>query len=180
MDAGRDGETVMTKSREKDGAQGISGGHALPGGVVDLPSRGLERAVRPPGADRPIDPKRAMVIHLVHGGRNGRPETKGGLWAHTHGLGSYGLPELEIRHVPPMFTRAAGLLLNEVADYLLNSATKPLLVGQRCSLGGSDFLVAKAGPDDGDFWGGARRVQLVSAPLACECCDESGIPGTGP
>lgn len=51
-------------------------------------------------------------------------------WVHTHGLAHFNRPELEIRNVPSLFVAAAGEILNEIADYMLNETDKPVLAGQ--------------------------------------------------
>ncbi len=60
-----------------------------------------------------------MEIHVVTGG-----PARG--WVRTHGLAARGRPELEIRSVPLFLAPAAGRLLNDLADYLLNDAEAPL------------------------------------------------------
>ena len=54
----------------------------------------------------------------------------GGLWLTTKGLGRFGLPELQVRNVPPQLGRAWTRVLNGVASRLLGTwqtlcATRP-------------------------------------------------------
>ena len=79
-----------------------------------------------------LDPRREIELHFVTSG-----PAKG--WLHTHGLAAHGKPELEIRKVPLFLRGAAGAVLNDLADYLLNDATTPLLAGQTVSFGSSSI-----------------------------------------
>lgn len=88
-----------------------------------------------------IDPVEVIQIDAVTNG-----PAKG--WVHTHGLGEFGKPELEIRNVPPMFFGAAAMILNEIADYMLNDAPKPVLAGQTMQLGRSRLKFVKAEADE--------------------------------
>lgn len=62
-----------------------------------------------PVADAPVP---GVTIHHVTDGA----VTKG--WMHTHGMDTFGLPELEIRHVPSYFVDAAARILREACRYL--------------------------------------------------------------
>jgi hypothetical protein len=42
------------------------------------------------------------------------------VWVHTHGMAKLGKPELEVRDVPLLFQAAAGHMVNNLADYILN------------------------------------------------------------
>lgn len=42
-------------------------------------------------------------------------------WVHTHGMITFGLPDLEMRQVPQPLMRAAGHMLLEIADYMVHS-----------------------------------------------------------
>ena len=75
-----------------------------------------------------VDVMEAIQNHAVTTGE----KTLG--WVHTHGMRVYGLPELEIRDVPMMLVPAASMLLNEVADYMLNEDVV-VKVGERMRLG---------------------------------------------
>jgi hypothetical protein len=95
-------------------------------------------------------------------------------WLHTHGLAEHGKPELEIRSVPMFLSSAACSILNDVADYLLNDATRPLLAGETMVLGKSVVLAVASGPDEAAgydplHYEGQVRLRLVDPPAGpCE------------
>ena len=96
-------------------------------------------------------------------------------WVHTHGLSRFGRPELEIRNVPELFFVAAGQLLNEVADYMLNDTDKPVLAGQNMQIGRLTrfrFHEAKADDDAGYDTNHYQvpRLQLLGLQHECAAC----------
>lgn len=119
---------------------------------------------------RRLDPKREIALHLVTSG-----PAKG--WLHTHGLAAHGKPELEMRKVPLFLGRFASGLLNDLADYLLNDATAPLVAGQSVEWAGSSIRVAAGEPDPAAGYGAEHyletRLVLVDPPdseCGCEEC----------
>lgn len=66
---------------------------------------------------------------------HGVPVNHGTIWLHTHGMGAYGKPELEIRDVPAFLVGDATSFLNQVCAYVALEATKPVLLGQSMALG---------------------------------------------
>lgn len=122
-----------------------------------------------PGRQR-LEPKREIVLHHVTDG-----PAKG--WLHTHGLAAHGKPELEIRNVPSFFAAAGGELLNDLADYLLNDASAPLLAGELLHWGAVTIRVLAASPDaDGGYdpahYDGCNRLVLVDPPDTVSACEE--------
>lgn len=119
-----------------------------------------------------IDVQKAIDLHIVTEGH----ATKG--WVHTHGMSKFKLPELEIRNVPLFLAGAAGNLVNDIADYLLNSGKK-VSVGETMDVGGSLGLIRlqKSIPIKGDEEHFAdERWEIVSAmdgTCACPNCKVS-------
>lgn len=112
-----------------------------------------------------------VMVHMITNGEH----TKG--WVHTHGMARFGLPELEVRGLPLFMMAAAGHLINEIADYMLNE--KEVKLGENFGLG--RFVVvqlAKLDPIPGDeehFQD--ERWALIDPPGAegaCECCAQEG------
>jgi hypothetical protein len=73
--------------------------------------------------------------------------------------------------------RPACALLNEIADYLLNHAAKPLLAGQTMLLGNEVILFVESGPDedagyDPFHYANCVRLRLVDPPPHPCDCDE--------
>ncbi len=140
------------------------------------PSRRSNAARR---ARRPLDPRREVVIHHVTDG-------PGAGWLHTHGLSVHGKPELEIRSVPLFLGRHASALLNEIADYLLNEATAPLLAGQTMQCGRSVIQFVEGRPEPGagydpEHYLNCVRLVLVDPPdagCACERCASERARGS--
>jgi hypothetical protein len=117
---------------------------------------------------RRLDPRREVVLeYTVDGPARG--------WLHTHGLARHGVPELELRNVPRFLRGPACALLNEVADYLLNRATRPLLPGQTMLLGRDVLLFVESGPDeragyDRLHYEGCVRLRIIDPPPGpCDC-----------
>jgi hypothetical protein len=115
-----------------------------------------------------IDVNKAITVDMVTDG-----PAKG--WVHTHGLAKFGRPELEIRAVPTLFCPSAGAILNEVADYMLNTALRPVRAGQTMELG--RFLLLRFHPAHADDAAGydsnhyeVQRLRVDALDMACECC----------
>jgi hypothetical protein len=70
--------------------------------------------------------KEIEVHHITDGKAYG--------WVHTHGLAKHNQPELEIRHIPLFMGPAATIILNNIADYMLNGGGE-LKLGQTIKLG---------------------------------------------
>jgi hypothetical protein len=108
------------------------------------------------------------VLHYI-------TEGAGRGWLHTHGLAEHGKPELEIRNVPGFLRSAAANLLNDLADYLLNDATKPLVAGQLIHIGTTSLQVVaargdeEAGYDPAHYDGYVRLTVEDAPPTGCEC-----------
>lgn len=121
---------------------------------------------------RRLDPRREIVVDVVIDG-----PAKG--WIHTHGLAARGLPELELRGVPLFLRDAAAGLLDDVAGYLLNDATRPLLPGQSIGCGARSVQVIEGRPDpeagyDPEHYSGCTRLTLIDPPegaCRCEACE---------
>ncbi len=124
-----------------------------------------------------LDPKREIVVHHVTDG-----PAKG--WLHTHGLAAHDRPELEIRDVPAFLAAAAAGLLNDIADYLLNDASAPLVAGDLLEWGAVTIRVLAAAPDahrgyDPAHYEGCDRLVLVDrADAGCSCqeCAKQALP----
>lgn len=107
-------------------------------------------------------------------------------WLHTHGLASHGQPELELRRIPVFLRRHACALLNEIADYLLNDSTAPLLPGNTMLFGDDVILFLAPGPDEeagyaSNHYDGCVRLCLVDPPprpCDCEHCAKELAGGT--
>jgi len=92
-------------------------------------------------------------------------------WVNTNGLHAHGLPEIEIREVPPMYVGAAGDRVNAWAYYSLRDC--PIEAGE--ALGSEEDpiqmrLLAVESPDP--FWmeHGRRCLRLVVDQVAFHCC----------
>lgn len=91
-----------------------------------------------------IDVERVLSIHMVFDGE----QTKG--WVHTHGMNKFGHPELEVRGVSPVFLMPmVGNLLNNIADYMLNTDNK-VIEGHKMTVGPFTFRFMKLEPIPGD------------------------------
>ena len=102
-----------------------------------------------------------MAIH--HVSENG--------WVHTHGLDQFGLPELEIRNVPPMFAEAAAQILQEVGEYLREPGVV-VKSGETMAVSPhTAFRLVAAEPISGneDHYE-VERWELVPFEQVCECC----------
>lgn len=105
-------------------------------------------------------------------------------WLHTHGLAALGHPELEIRGVPMFLGSAAAQVLGDLAEYLVNEATHPLLAGQTVGLARGSFQVIEGRPDAAAGYDDAHyrdvRLTLVDLPphpLDCDdCAREAAAP----
>lgn len=61
-----------------------------------------------------VDVNETIIVHIVS------HDEKLLSWVHSHGMEKFGLPELEMRDVPLVFSFAAGVMINVVADYMFN------------------------------------------------------------
>lgn len=117
-----------------------------------------------------VNVQKAIQVHAVTDG-----PAKG--WVHTHGLDKFDEPELEIRNVPALFTASACEILNHIADYMLNRATKPILAGQNMEV--NRVTVVKFHETKADDAGGydsnhytvrVLRVDSIDTTGICACC----------
>ncbi len=90
---------------------------------------------------RKLDVRKLIQIHHLTDG-----PCKG--WVHTHGLAKLGRPELEIRHVPPLFVSSATRILNSVAEYMLEHGDRPVLPGHTMELDRATLLLFREGKAD--------------------------------
>jgi len=109
-----------------------------------------------------------VAVHLI-------PELR---WCHTHGLAAHGLPELEVRDVSPLFLSAAGVLLNRVAEYLLENPPGHVKLGQTMET--DRFTVFRfeklepIAPDQAEEYADERWCLVaVEGAVRCACCDKS-------
>lgn len=124
-----------------------------------------------------VDPMKVLRIHLVTGGEG----TQG--WVHTHGMDKFGLAELEIRGLPLFMGHAAADLLNQIADYMLNSGHE-VKAGQMLQIGASACMVQADDPIPGEYEHYlVPRWNVVDHPMAigsCACGDHpSDVPHGG-
>jgi hypothetical protein len=123
---------------------------------------------RDPRGPRRLDPRREILLHYVTEG-----PAKG--WLHTHGLSAHGKPELEIKNVPIFLRVAAAGLLNDLAGYLLNDASAPLVAGDVVHAGADTVAVlaaradAEAGYDPAHYEGYVRLTIVDPPATGCEC-----------
>ncbi len=114
-----------------------------------------------------LDVQKEIQIHALSNG-----PAKG--WVHTHGLARHGKPELEIRRVPALFLSAAGRMLNEIAEYMLEGG-RPIRPGDTMELGRTMLLMLEGKPDEEggyDEWHYRVPVLTVTAlDPACEYCE---------
>lgn len=104
--------------------------------------------------------KKMVVHHVIESG-----------WVHTHGLDQLGLPELEIRNVPPMFAEAAARILREVSEYLQEPGVV-VKSGETMAVSPHTkfrFVTAEPISGDEDHYD-VERWELVSLAQVCECC----------
>ena len=125
--------------------------------------RTLEAAVR----RMRLDPIREITIEALTDG-----PSRG--WLHTHGLARHGKPELEIRGLPLFMRRAGSAILNDLAGYLLNDATAPLLPGQIIEGPGGPIRAVEGRPDDSlgyraDHYTTPRLTLVDAESMGCEC-----------
>lgn len=128
-----------------------------------------------------MDIQEMIIIHCVSNGE----ETRG--WVHTHGMAEHGCPELEIRGVPLFLMDAAGALLNDIAEYMIESAQagKPVQLGHVLSNteGRAALSLVKLPPiANNENHYEVERWTLSDEPmrnLCCECGGPEGECGTG-
>jgi len=122
-----------------------------------------------------MDIQEMIIIHCVSNGET----TRG--WVHTHGMADHGCPELEIRGVPLFLMDAAGALLNDIAEYMIECADKgqPVQLGHVLSNtdGRAALSLVKLPPlsdEEGHY--AVERWTLSDEPMRGLCC-ECGSPG---
>jgi hypothetical protein len=121
-----------------------------------------------------VDVQEAIIVHVVTDGL-----ARG--WAHTHGLSAFDEPELEIRGLPCFMAPSAVGLLNTIADYMLNDATKPIRAGQNMDLGRVVVRFEEGKPDESAGYDNnhyeTRRLTLVDVEsVPCDACTKAGDP----
>ena len=98
----------------------------------------------------------------------------GGVWIHTHGLVTYGYPELEIRDIPGFMVDGAGRLLNRIGQYMLK--TKAVIhADENMQLDDNCILSFIEDPlDDEDDHYEVERLRIVDPPGMgrCERCED--------
>lgn len=104
--------------------------------------------------ERPIeqfDCRRHLLVH-IEGDGNTR-------WCHTHGLIKFGRPELEVYDVPASLGDAGGLMLLNIAQYMITNT--PIQPGH--TLGDPQQpILARAGTRNrGDHWHDTAVLELV-------------------
>ncbi len=116
---------------------------------------------------RRIDVRKLIEIHHLTDG-----PCKG--WVHTHGLAKLGRPELEIRHVPPLFVSSAGRILNSVAEYMLGNEDKPVLPGHTMELDRATLLLFSEGKADAaaGYDASHYRVPVLTIHALEQLCEE--------
>lgn len=97
-------------------------------------------------------------------------------WIHTHGLVTYGYPELEIRNLPVFMLEDGGRLLNQIGQYMLDNKVA-VKAGENMQIGERRFI---------HFWEPppypealehyeVERLAIVDPPgLEHRCCEECG------
>lgn len=113
-----------------------------------------------------LDVRKLIQIHYLTDG-----PCKG--WVHTHGLGELGKPELEIRHVPPLFVSSACSILNSVAEYMLENEEKPVLPGHTMDYDRATLLLfheAKA-DDEAGYDSSHYRTPVLAITALDQLCE---------
>ena len=91
---------------------------------------------------------------------------------------NYDLPDIEMRGVPGMLTRAAVAAMNEINAYRLSSEN-PILVGQNVSWSCGDIKVHQGEDWDGRYqWKAEDMLRLMPMHVDvhnCVCCANSHI-----
>jgi hypothetical protein len=98
-------------------------------------------------------------------------------WIHTHGLVTYGLPELEIRNLPVFMFPAGARLLNQVGQYMIDNRTA-VKAGENMQVHDSSgrplilhFWESPPYPGAEDHYE-VERLAIVDPPGMAQCCDE--------
>lgn len=104
---------------------------------------------------------------------------EGTFWLYSVGMkDNHDLPDIEMRGVPGMLTRAAMVAMNEVNAYRLSSK-KPILVGQTIGWSCGDIRVHQGDDWDGRYtWKAEDMLRLTSLHTdvpGCACCDNKHI-----
>lgn len=117
--------------------------------------------------EQTFDIREHITIHVVI------PEgDEVGYWVHTHGMVQFNKPDLEMVHVPGLFTHEASRILNSVAQKLTEGVT--INPGQTVTLTGLDvrtlFLTGDTEHAEGDC------LRIVEADLLhfCKCAKCGG------
>lgn len=119
-----------------------------------------------------VNIQEAIAIHLISD-KEGSPAHG---WVHTHGLEKFGLPELEIRGLQTFLYGAAGGILNQVGEYMieLKGEGRSINLGESMQLGDKFciFQFAKLPPIEGhEHHYEVERWCLVEPPGAHDFCE---------
>ena len=113
-------------------------------------------------ADEMLDIRQHIRLDMVTSGE----ETLG--WIHSHGMGQFGLPELEMKHVPLFLMAPAAELLNHIAQcvYDAKDSDHPILLGHNFATDRYTVVrFVKAKPIPGDEAHYAYEVWEVVADM---------------
>lgn len=118
---------------------------------------------------RKLDVRKLIRIHHLTDG-----PCKG--WVHTHGLAGLGRPELEIRHVPPLFVSSACSMLNRVAQYMLENDDRPVLPGHTMELDRATLLLfhEATADDDAGYDSSHYQVPVLRITAIDQLCEHCG------
>jgi len=103
----------------------------------------------------------------------------GTFWLYSVGMkANHDLPDIEMRGVPGMLTRAAMGAMNEINAYRLSSES-PILVGQTVAWSCGDIEVHQGENWDGRYqWKAEDMLRLMSRDTdvtGCACCANKHI-----
>ena len=103
-------------------------------------------------------------------------------WIRTEGMYKFNLPELEIVGIPRFMYSFAGMILNNVADYMINGDGE-IKAGEKMAIGHmiAPFLFEESPQTDTDpdWYEGRTVLRLVDAgdPIPCsKCASGDGTP----
>lgn len=111
-----------------------------------------------------------QVVHLHAVFGNDVPFT----WIHTHGLVTYGYPELEIRNLPVFMFHEGARLLNQLGQYMIDNKVG-FKAGENMQIGDGRFIrfwEPPPFPSAQDHYE-VERLAIVDPPEMEQCrCEE--------